>query len=355
MGRPLSKQQFFGANEKHNIKVQFFNGTASVPGFIVKQTGSKRFVCQDADGIRRTCYLVDKASADLAFREMTITLKYDEGTVVHATKIARHRFSSVDGKTFSAPWNFSTSTTDSVWQIEEAGTDDQLTDATDLEGDDVSTLQSYPVPGSGVFLIPSLAGLPGYSAVGSPAEPTGSIADNLALAFGHGLRRNKYLGNFSATASTAVASWVYTWFNDHGADVVAGSEVFDTFAGFGSQSDLDVVGGHNFSLESKGWIQPPVSQNYNFYGTVDDQMALWIGNEAKTGYDNTNATCIGKGGGVAPAKTVYLDSTKWYPVRLWMGEFNGGCQEQIFAVGENNTKYGGPDFLFKYNTQGESW
>jgi hypothetical protein len=81
-------------------------------------------------------------------------------------------------------------------------------------------------------------------------------------------------------------------------------------------------------------------------------MAMWIGNEAKTGFNNTNAALIGKGGGVAPAKTVYLDSTKWYPVRLWMGEFNGGCQEQLFAVGANNTKYAGSDFTFKYNPQG---
>ena len=49
MGRPLSRQQLFGANDKNNIKVQFHNGTASVPGYILKQTGSKRFICEDAD------------------------------------------------------------------------------------------------------------------------------------------------------------------------------------------------------------------------------------------------------------------------------------------------------------------
>jgi len=354
MGRPLSRQQFFGANTNHNIKVHFYNGTAGVQGYIVKQKGSKRFLCEDEHGVQRLCHLVDKVRADLLPNEMNITFIFDDNTKAHAVKIARHLITIMyNGMYRSMPWTFVESSSDGRWQVDEAGTDAAMDSSTDVGGEDVNTLQSYPVPGSGVFLIPSLAGLPGYSAVGSPAEPTGSIADNLALAFGHGLRRNKYLGNFSATASTAVTSWNFAWFDT--AVVVPGSEVFDTFAGFGSQSDLDVVGGHNFSLESKGWIQPPVSQNYNFYGTVDDQMALWIGNEAKTGYDNTNATCIGKGGGVAPAKTVYLDSTKWYPVRLWMGEFLGGCQEQLFAVGENNTKYGGPDFLFKYNPQGEGW
>jgi hypothetical protein len=35
-----------------------------------------------------------------------------------------------------------------------------------------------------------------------------------------------------------------------------------------------------------------------------------------------------------------------------MGEFNGACHEQLYAVGADNTKYGGPDFTFKYNPQG---
>ncbi len=48
MGRPLSKR-LFGANSSNNIKVQFHNGTASVRGYIVKQTGSKRFICKDED------------------------------------------------------------------------------------------------------------------------------------------------------------------------------------------------------------------------------------------------------------------------------------------------------------------
>ena len=352
MGRPLSRQQFFGANANHNIKVHFHNGTAGVQGYILRQKGSKRFLCEDEHGAQRLCHLVDKVRADLLPGEMSIAFKYDDATIGHAVKISRHLITVMyEGMYHSMPWTFTADNTDGRWQVDEAGTDAAMDGATDLGAEDFNTLTSYPVPGSGYFLIPSLAGLPGYSAVGSPAEPTGSITD--VTGFAPGLLRNKYLGNFSALATTAVASWNFAWFST--ATVVDGSQITDTYAGFGSQSDLDVVGGHNFSLQSKGWIKPPVSQNYNFYGTVDDQMALWIGNEAKTGYDNTNATCIGKGGGVAPAKTVYLDATKWYPVRLWMGEFLGGCQEQLFAVGANNEKYGGSDFTFKYNPAGEGW
>jgi hypothetical protein len=360
MGRPLSKQQFFGANELNNIKVQFFNGTASVPGFIVEQTGSKRFVCQDANGTRRTCYLVDKASADLAFREMTITLKYDDDTIVHATKIARHRFSAIDGKTFSAPWNFSTSTTDEVWQIEEAGTDDQLTDNTDLEGDDAppfNLLTDYPVPGSGTIAGSGSLGLPGYNAVGSPGEPGGSILDAAASGYGLGLRRNKFTGNFCATASTAPEYWEYTWFIDNSSNVIAGAEVFDTFGGFGNQVDLeDQLGGHHFSLESRGWIKAPISQTYNFYGRSDDHMAIWIGNEAKTGYDSTNFVVGGHGSRIDTAKSVTLDAGKWYPIRIWFSEFGGNCQSQFFAVGSlAGGQFSSDAFSFKYNPQGEGW
>jgi len=139
MGRPLSKQQLFGtpSASTNTIKVQFHNGTASVKGYIVEQTGSKRFLCKDANGVTAVCYLVDKASGDLAAGEMTITFKYDDGTVQQATKISRHRISLMyDGILRSFPWNFSTSTTDGYWQIEEAGSDASLTSATDLEGDE---------------------------------------------------------------------------------------------------------------------------------------------------------------------------------------------------------------------------
>ncbi len=137
MGRPLSKQQFFGANSLNNIKVQFHNGTSSVKGYIVEQTGSKRFKCKDANGVTAICYLKDKASADLQSGEMSISFKYDDGTIQQATKISRHRATFLYNSVVrSYPWNFSTSTTDGEWQIEEAGTDAALTSATDLEGDE---------------------------------------------------------------------------------------------------------------------------------------------------------------------------------------------------------------------------
>jgi len=363
MGRPLSKQQLFGANEKNNIKVQFFNGTASVPGFIVEQTGSKRFVCQDADGIRRTCYLVDKASADLAYKEMTITLKYDDGTVVHATKIARHRFSSVDGKTFSAPWNFSTSITDSVWQIEEAGTDDQLTDATDLEGDGFSTLADYPAPDSGTVTQVSYAiGAVSYVEQLEVIEPANSKNNSEVAGYASGLRRQKYDGNFSVSGSmNDPATWDYTFFT--GQTVPPLGEIADTKINFGDQEDLLITGGNHFSLQWVGYIKAPSAGNWNFYAKSDDQVGIWTGADAVSvlagtggSAENLLAYAGGSlGGGFIVAGhnggryTVTMSADTWYPIVIWFGEFGGNCTCEIFAQKSDGTKLAMKDFAFKYN------
>ena len=132
MGRPINKK-YFGANGNDNLKVQFNNGTSSVPGYIVKQRGSKTFMCKSAAGVTAICTLVAKAAADLQQGEMSITVKLDNGSTGQVTKITAHKI-TVNG--VSMPWNFSTSTTDGAVQVEEAGTDNVLTSATDLEGDE---------------------------------------------------------------------------------------------------------------------------------------------------------------------------------------------------------------------------
>lgn len=348
MGRPLNKR-LFGANASNNIKIQFYNGTASVAGYIVKQKGSKRFLCRDADGNSRLCYLKNKASADLGPGEMSITVMYDNGSAQQITKIAAHRVTvnnSIQG------WTFDPSTSDGLVQIEEAGTDDQLTDNTDLEGDDAppfNLLTDYPVPGSGTL---GSRSLPGYNAVGSPSEPSGSITN--VTGFVPGLVRAKYLGNFCATASTAPASWNYAWFDT--ATYVDNSQISDTFGGFGAQQDLEnVEGGHNFSLQAKGFIRAPISQTYNFYGLSDDHMAIWIGAPAMTGYDNTNAIIAGHNS-TNPSVSVTMDAGKWYPIRIWFSEFLGNCQSQFWAVGSlAGGQFPSNQFEFKYNPQGMGW
>lgn len=144
MGRPLNKK-YFGVNANNNLKVQFFNGTASVPGYIVKQRGAMTFVCSDAAGNTATCRLVANiAAASLTAGQMSVTVKLDNGTVTQISKISGHKI-TVAGVSY--PWNFSASTSDNSVQIEEAGStisnngtpnnnaDDALSGSTNLEGD----------------------------------------------------------------------------------------------------------------------------------------------------------------------------------------------------------------------------
>ena len=145
MGRPINKRYFgaptLGGNE---IKVQFNTGSGSTPGYIVKQTGSKRFKVSNAGGTDTgTCYLVDAASAALTAGQMSITVD-DNGTARQVIKISGRKVTLDNGSVVA--WDF-TGTGDTV-AVEEAGTgigagvdgdlgtaDDVLTDADDTEGD----------------------------------------------------------------------------------------------------------------------------------------------------------------------------------------------------------------------------
>lgn len=145
MGRPINKR-YFGVNSSNNLKVQFNSGSGSLPGYIVEQKGAKRFLCSNAGGTSTAvCRLVDKASADLAAGEMSITVKLDDTTVGQITKLSAHRI-TLGGVSY--PWSFSASTSDGAAQVEEAGTavgagtdtvlgtsDDVLTGASDFEGE----------------------------------------------------------------------------------------------------------------------------------------------------------------------------------------------------------------------------
>jgi hypothetical protein len=357
MGRPLSKQQLFGATTGDNIKVQFNNGTASVPGYIVEQTGSKRFICEDADGNQATCYLVDKASADLAEGEMSITFKYDDDTVAQAIKIARHRATfDYDGSVQSMPWNFSTSTSDGAWQIEEAGTDSSLTDNTDLEEDDVTLNEDYPVPGSGEYRIAgvALAGIT-YADKGTPYAPGGEVDDVYNQV--DGLARVKYNGNFTATSSSAPSTWDYSFFDT--AEYIKYTP--DTYVSWGQQIDGPNLGESLFSIQWTGYVQVPTTQNYNFYAESDDHIAMWIGtaaddvpSDATRLLGSANKVMPGDANvaGVANANSVTLTAGKWYPIRIWFSEHLGGCKAQIYAQGADGSKFSGQDLTFAHDIEG---
>jgi len=138
MGRPLNKRFFAKANvgptaAGEEIKVNFHNGSAVKEGFIVRQKGSKRFVCSalGTDDTEHTCTLTTgKLPAALAAGEMAISFKMDDGETYTVSKIAGRRVTlsapsatgtnAYDGK--STPWGFGNYTDQA--QVEEAGDDD---------------------------------------------------------------------------------------------------------------------------------------------------------------------------------------------------------------------------------------
>ena len=147
MGRPLNKRFFAKADvgptaDGKEIKVNFHNGSGVKEGFIVKQKGSKRFVCSalDVQDTEHTCTLTTgKLPSALAAGEMAISFKMDDGETYTVSKIAGRRVTlsapsatgtnAYDGK--STPWGFGNYTDQAM--IEEAGDDDV---AGNLDDDD---------------------------------------------------------------------------------------------------------------------------------------------------------------------------------------------------------------------------
>ena len=358
MGRPLSKQQMFGANDKNNIKVQFHNGTDSVRGYILEQTGSKRFKCIDENGNTAVCYLKDKASADLNPGEMSITFKYDDGTIQQATKITRHKATFLyGGSNRSMPWGFVTSTSDGRWQVEEAGSDASMTGASDFELDDsYNPALDYPVPGSGTFRSAATA-LNGvtFANKGTPYAPGGyvtTVANSRS-----GLRRTKYDGNFCATSGTTSDAWDYNFFST----ATRIKAIADTSVSWGQQTDGAGTGEHNFSCEWLGYVQAPASGNFNLFAESDDHIGVWIGTAAINAPSDATkslaannktlpAAASGTLGEAINLNSVTLVSGKWYPIRIWFSEFTGGCKAQFYMQGPTGTKYNGTNLAFAYNT-----
>jgi len=140
MGRPLNKRFFAKADvgptaAGEEIKVSFHNGSGVKEGFIVRQKGSKRFVCSalGTDDTEHTCTLATgKLPAALVAGEMAISFKMDDAETYTVSKIAGRKVTlsapsstgsnAYDGK--SVPWNFATSVADGAAQVEEAGDDD---------------------------------------------------------------------------------------------------------------------------------------------------------------------------------------------------------------------------------------
>lgn len=361
MGRPLNKH-LFGVNANNNIAVKFNNGSGWVEGQIVRQRSNLKFLVKDGSGNTAVCKLVAKADTDLLTGEMSITVKDDSGTAKQVVKISKNLVTvaypgtnyvtgGTHGTTFNgqAGWSFSNSTSDNKWEIEEAGSNSNLSGAENFEID-----VTYPIPGSGAYSTgaDALDGI-SYVDIGTPAAPAGgvtTVAGSIA-----GLLRSKYNGNFSGSATADISTWTMDWFDS--AEKLA--DVVDTYVSWGQQSDGDVLGQQNFSIEWKGYVKFPVTQKYNLYSESDDENAIWVGTKAVAGITNANYDCWSQNKSM-PANatscdnqnTLDVDSTKWYPIRIWMTEFNGGCKFQLYAQGADGSTLNGSDLQFCHTPTG---
>ena len=137
MGRPLNKRNFgtptAGGDQ---IKVNFHNGTAVKEGYIVKQKGSKRFVCEEiGTGGEFTCTLTTgKLPAALAAGEMSISVQGNDAETYGVSKITGRKVTvaspSATGANVlagtSLAFQMGAAVSAGVVRMEEAGDDNTL-------------------------------------------------------------------------------------------------------------------------------------------------------------------------------------------------------------------------------------
>ena len=139
MGRPLNKRMFTGAVAGaaaaiNEIKVNFHNGTAVVEGTIVKQKGSKKFVCAEtgAADTTHTCTLTTGVlPAALTAGQMSISVAGNDSETYGVSKITARKITAAQPSAtgsnalngLSLKWDFAAASAGKV-QLEEAGDDD---------------------------------------------------------------------------------------------------------------------------------------------------------------------------------------------------------------------------------------
>ena len=142
MGRPLNKRNFgtptAGGSE---IKVNFHNGTAVKEGYIVKQKGSKKFVCEEIGTAGEfTCTLkTGVLPAALSAGEMSISVQGSDSETYGVSKITGRKVTlaspSATGSNALAGTSLKYALTGSaaagIVRMEEAGDDNTLSGTDD--------------------------------------------------------------------------------------------------------------------------------------------------------------------------------------------------------------------------------
>ena len=146
MGRPINKRYMAGSGVGptaggNEIKVNFHNGTAVKEGYIVKQKGSKKFVCEEIGTSGEfTCTLkTGVLPAALSAGEMSISVLGNDSETYGVSKITGRKVTvaqpsatgsnALDGT--SLKWQMGSAASAGVVRMEEAGDDNTLVGSDD--------------------------------------------------------------------------------------------------------------------------------------------------------------------------------------------------------------------------------
>ena len=104
----------------------------------------------------------------------------------------------------------------------------------------------------------------------------------------------------------------------------AGAGAYDNFGGFGTIQLSDT-----FCCEWKGYLQAPISSNFNFLLDSDDVAMFWIGDGALNP-EGVNPICTSNNGSQLASNSVILTQNTWYPIRMRFQEWGGAERCQIY-------------------------
>jgi len=216
--------------------------------------------------------------------------------------------------------------------------------------------QAYTIPSgmdrnepyihSGTYKTAAAASIPAYSLQGTKYTPAyvASVTNETA-----GLYRRKYVGNFNASNGSTTFDMTFFTTASHGPISEAAYEI-DEYVSFGQRGDLPYESGYSF--EWKGYLQVPLTGDYNTHISCDDNVVMWIGDTALPA--NITATNYHQFSGYTGAyntnpNSIALTTGVWYPVRIWFTEYGGAERFQLYMSTGSNI-YNGEDLTWAHNS-----
>ena len=173
---------------------------------------------------------------------------------------------------------------------------------------------------------------------GTPYDPGGGVES--VVNSEAGLKRlayrntSWYTGNFATTNMNTFAG------------KSADEQLDDLSVSFGQQDDVTT----NYSMTFLGYVYASATTNWDIYLSSDDESMLWIGSQAVTGFNGSNAH-VNSSQGINP-RSLQLTAELWYPLRIWYNEHTGGNRIQMFfgtcAEGQTNTLNSMDQFFLRY-------